>query len=471
MKRIIAGSLLFLLPVAAWPQRDTIPLFSVEDVYRLNYWLSSANPTSFSYNKFRSFSIVQAGYRHDHGNLGNPVVPVSANRYFADCQSFQQIGKVSLYGKLSYSLKKERQVSLNGMTNAYWQAVHLYDSVSGNRQSEKYRLAGGVSLPLSKRWLIGVRADYDVEQTAKDTDPRHKNQWMAWRLTPGAGYRYGKSRLGISLYYSVKKEEIDYRTIGNQKDYPILAGYPLGYNKSLPQKESANWHYKGEETGGSFQMDIPLGRSRFFQQVHGNVLNQKVTSNRIQNRKEAGTDGWQMDYKGYLQKQNLHTRHEWTGYILINRFKNYDPLQEQTTSGMWQSYGEVLRSSRQGGFYALKYTYERLDQEQYPTFTFTSGLTYHQTATSLFFYPTEYVRRDNNLTVYSTAIRTLSLKGGQLKLSLGGHYRTDSQWGFTPSATYTHTTPLSWFVRLTGTHISEKSKTYKKIETHFGWLF
>lgn len=471
MVRTILWSILILFPVAAWSQRDTLLIYSLEDLYRQNYWLTSPNPIGLTFNKSASFSIAKAGFSYSNGNPGNPVFPASAHRYSADCQSFQQIGKVSLYGRLSYSFNKEHGVSLNGMTNAYWQAVHLYDSVSGNRQSEKYRLAASFSLPLNKRWLIGARADYNVEQTAKDTDPRHKNQWMAWRLTPGAGYRYGKSRFGISFHYSVKKEEVDYRTMGSHRDYPIMVGYPLGYAKGLPQKESADWHYTGQETGGSFQMDIPLGRFSFFQEICGSAFNQKVISNRIQNRKEADTDGWQTAYKGHLQKQNLHNRQEWLGYILINRFKNYDPLQEQTESGIWQSHGEVLRSSYQHGLYALKYTYERLNPEQYPTFTFTSGIIYHQTKTSLFFYPIEHAQRDNNVTVHSTAIRTLSLKRAQLKLSLGGHYRTNQQWGLTPSVTYTRTTPLSWFVRLGGTYISEKRRAYRKIETQFGWLF
>lgn len=467
MKWIIAGSLLFLLPVAAWPQRDTIPLFSLEDVYRQNYWLSSGNPISLSFNKFRSFSIAQATYRHSKGNFGNPALPASANRYFIDCQSFQQLGKASLSGHISYSLNKEHQVSLNGMTNSYWQAVHLYDSISGNRHSEKYRLGGGVSLPLDKHWLIGVGADYNVEQTAKDTDPRHKNQWMAWQLAPGTSYRHRKTRLGASLYYSVKKEEIDYRNMGNHTDYPILIGYPLGYNKSLPQKESVHWHYTGQEKGASLQVDLPLRSFRFFQQIQGSVSHQKVMSNRIQNRKEAHTDGWKIAYKGHLLRQTLHARQEWNAYILYNRFKNYDPLQEQTAAGIWQSYGEVLRSSRQTELYTFNYKYERLNKEQYPFFAFTSGVIYYKTGTSLFFYPTEYAQSHHNGTIYSTATQTFCLKRGHLKAALRGHYQTNSRWGLNSSLTYTRTQPLSWFVRLTGSYIT----AYRKIETQFGWLF
>lgn len=468
---MILWSILILCPVAAMPQRDTLPVFSLTDVYRQNYWLLSDNPISLTFNKFHSFSLATAAFSHRNGNPWKPTQPTSANQYSLGCQSFRQMGKISLYGNLSYSLNKARRVSLNGMTNDYWQAVHLYDSISGNRRSEKYRLAGGISLPVAEHWLIGARADYRVEQTAKDTDPRHKNQWMAWQFTPGAGYRYGKTRLGLSLYYSVKKEEIDYRNMGNQRDYPILIGYPLGYNQSLPQQQSANWHYTGQETGTSLQIDIPLGHFRFFQQIQGKVFNQEVISNRIQNHKEADTDGWQIAYKGHLQRQTQHTRQEWSGYMRVNRFRNYDPLQEQLPSGTWHSQGEVLRSSRQAELYALKYKYERLNKQQYPCFTFLSGILYYQTSSSLFFYPTGDTQSHHHLAIHSTAIRTLSLKRSQLKLSLGGHYRIPLQWGLNSAITYTRTTPLSWFVRLKGTYISEKSIAYGKIETQFGWLF
>lgn len=69
--------------------------------------------------------------------------------------------------------------------------------------------------------------DYKVQMTAKDTDPRNKNEWSEWILMPGVGYRLGNHTLGLSLMYADKKETVDYRNMGTHAVYPFFCGIPL----------------------------------------------------------------------------------------------------------------------------------------------------------------------------------------------------------------------------------------------------
>lgn len=470
-KRIILSWLWVLLPVMLPAQQDSLHLLSIADVYRQNYWLTAHNAIGLSFNRFHSFSIVQAGYGYSNHNPETPGFPTSSNRYFVDCTSYQKIGKASFYGNLSYTLDQDHQLSWNGMTNHYWQAIRLCDSISGNRHVEKYQLKGAFSLPIRGGWLAGAEIIYNVRQTAKDTDPRNKNQWMTWQLTPGVGYQCGNVRLGASLFYGVKKEEVDYRNMGLHNDYPILTVYPTGYYKSLPKGTTANWYYTGKETGGDLQADIPLGSFRFFQQIHSTLSKQDVISNRIQNHKEAHTDGWKITYRAHLQRQTPHTRHEWTGYFVLYSADNYDPLQEQTPGGTWQSQGKVLRSTARAGLYSVKYKYHRLNDKEIPHFTLSSGITYHHAENTLLFYPHEYTQTFHRFTVHSTTTKVIPLQHAQLKLTLGGLCGTSEQWGVHSSLTYTHTGSFRWFARLLGTYQREKNTTYKKIQAHIGWIF
>lgn len=130
------------MPVVARAQSDTLRIPSMSEVYQQNCWLSASNPVGLSQNKFSSFSIAEVGYCHSNGNLEKVSLPASANIYSVLSESFQTLGKVSLYGRLGYMQNRNRGQNWNGMTNDYWQSMNLCDSVSGKRNSEMYHLAG-----------------------------------------------------------------------------------------------------------------------------------------------------------------------------------------------------------------------------------------------------------------------------------------------------------------------------------------
>ncbi len=49
--------------------------------YQQNNWLTGANPVGMSFNRFRSFSVAEVGYRFEDGNFGNVSLPASSNKY------------------------------------------------------------------------------------------------------------------------------------------------------------------------------------------------------------------------------------------------------------------------------------------------------------------------------------------------------------------------------------------------------
>lgn len=477
--------LLFSLSMIVSARTDTLFIPSIKEVYRKNYWLTGSNPVGLSLNSFRSFSVAEAGYSHHKGNLGNVSIPASADIYSVYSESYQTINKVSLYGKIGYKQYQNHNQNWNGMTGNYWQSVNLCDTVKGKQRSEQYQLAGGFSLPVYSNWILGGQLDYKVQLTAKDTDPRNKNQWMELLFTPGVGYLCNNVRLGASLLYVRRKETVDYKNMGSHTTYPVLAAYPLGFFKTLSWGENINWYYTGQEIGGALQFDLRSSSSiQLFQEVSGSTTRQTVESDRIHNRKEGETDCWQIAYKGILQKVSTDFRHELVWQVSIYHANNFDPIQHLVESNIWQSDGKLLRSTQRRGNYALCYGYYRLRDAWHSRYSIVSGVTYHHTESALLFYPVEYTQPVHRFTVHATFNRNFLLPDALFDISMGGQYgkgggsimkirklssdentpeiplwqsnsrlqqvydyETISRWGLQASLTYTRSAPYCWFIK------------------------
>lgn len=511
--RDILFGLFFLFSMIVSAQTETLSIPSLNEVYRQNNWLIGANPVGLSFNRFCSFSVAEASYSHHEGNFGNVSLPASSDIYAVYSESFQTVNKVSLYGKIGYKLLKNREKNWNGMTGDYWQAVNLCDSVSGKQQSEQYQLAGGVSFPILMRWLLGIKANYKVQLTAKDTDPRNKNQWMEWQLTPGLGYRlYDNLHLGASFLYIRRKETVDFRNMGNHTTYPIFVAYPLGFFNTLSWGENVNWFYSGQEVGGALQLDFNYGSFQLYQDINGTIAWQTIESNQIQNKKEGETDNWHVEYKGKLQKVSPDYRHEWEWLAAFSHVDNFDPLQHQVESDTWQSDGRLLRSTCHTRRYAITYGYYRLRDAWHSQFSIFSGITFRQTETALLFYPAKYTQPIHRLTIHTTFVQNILLKDASLDISLGGQYRkgggsimdekelaqnettpeitlwqnhsrlqqvfdyeTMPSWGLQTSITYTRSIPFRWYIKASFNFEKTLKKMIyndsQKIMTHIGLLF
>lgn len=504
--------LLPVLPAVAFAQSDTLRMPSMQEVYKQNSWLSGSNPVGLAFNHFNSFSVAEVGYGYNNGNLGKVSLPASADIYSVSGESFQTLGKVALYGRLAYVQNESRGQNWNGMLNDYWQGVNLCDSVSGKLHREMYHLAGAFSLPLQTRWLVGAKIDYRVQMMSKDTDPRNKNEWSEWMLVPGVGYQSGNYTIGASVLYADRKETVDYLNMGTHTVYPIFAEYPLCFFHTLPGNGNVKWYYDSREVGGALQMDVEWADCRLFQQLNGSIVKQNIESSRIQDCREGETDFWKAEYMGRLRKSSSCVQHEWTLFMSCQRASNYEPLQQQAESGVWRTYGKVLRSTRQDAGVELNYEYRQLRDAWHPRFSVFSGISYLYRESTLSFYPAEYMQTLHKFALHASFIRNFVLPGACLDCSVEGKYRvgsgavlrerqlaaspnteelslwqnaerlqqdydyeTASRLGVNFSFTYTRKAPLRWFVRIVGGYeYSGKCKMIqnnKKIITSVGFVF
>lgn len=487
-KQALLSILLVGTSLAIYAQTDTLQLYSFSEIFNQNDWLKANNPIGISFQTLRPISIAEATYSYRNGNYGNVSVPASTHLYSIYAESFQTLKNVSLHGKLSYTRNQLNTLNWHGMTGDYWKTVNLCDSIRGNQASEQYQLIGAFAVPLHKHWLIGAQFDYLVQFTSKDIDPRNKNQWMEWRLSPGIGYQQKKLRLGLSIFYIQRKETVHYMNLDTHVTQLYMAAYPLGFYKTLPRGGNIDWHYNGQEAGVTLQASFANRSMEFFQQWKINAIRQSVISDEVKNKEEGDAKAWQMEYSGKLRKLNTGTiRSEWNLKINYYQSQSYDPLQQQQENNIWQSHGRVLRSIYQEIYGKFTYGHYRLRNPQTTYYSFLTGIDYGYSKNSLLFYPTEFAQPIHHLSIYSTASRTFLLPKALLKLSVKGQlqkgwgdllneeqssaedhtptitlwqredrrrqeffYRTAARWSAHADLEYTHAGLLNWFVRLSG---------------------
>lgn len=504
--------LLMGIPIVIFAQSDTLHIPTLQEVYEHNDWLYAKNPVGLSFNHFNTFSIAEIGYGYSSGNLGKVSLPTSSNVYSVLSESYQKMGKVALYGRLNYEQSQNSGQNWNGMVNDYWQSVNLCDSISGKLRSEAYHLAGALSLPLHAHWLLGAKFDYRVQMAAKKIDPRNKNQWSEWILTPGIGYQSESYIIGLSLLYANRKETVDYQNIGIHATYPTFVTYPLSYFKTLSRDGNIKWYYSGQEIGGALQTELDLGIFHLFQQLEGSITRQDVESNRIQDRKEGEADLWQINYLGKLKRASIHSQHEWEVKMKYEQIDNYDPLQQQENNGVWKSYGKTLRSTRSIGMCELNYEYRKLRDAWHPIFSFSSGVSYGYLENTLLFYPVKYSQPLHRFTIYTTYTYNFVFPNANIDCALGGmygkgrgtmmkkevfnssqdsgdinlwqntnllqrdyNYETAARLNLNFSITYMHNSPFSWYLRLMCNYECsgkcQSNEDNKKIVTCVGLVF
>lgn len=493
-------------------QPDTLRIFSMEEVRRQNSWLAGDNPVGLSFNRIPSLSVAEVGHVRSSGNLGVSVLSASFQEYSVRSESYKKLGKVALYGQLGYLQSRSKGQNRKGMTNDYWQSVNLCDSISGRRRSETYHLEGAFSLPVRGNWIIGLQTGYRVEMVAKDADPRHKNQWSEYVITPGVGYKAGKCTWGMSLFYAGRQETVDYQNMGIHAVYPVLQAYPLGFFKTISRDESVKWNYSGQEVGGAIQLGYDRDGVKLFLQLSANVTAQNVVSNRIQDRKEAESNSRQAGYVGKLQTRADDNRHEWSVHVAYKANDSYAPIQEQETDGIWRTEGRILRSTCKTGSCELTYEYRRMRDEWNPCFGFLSGMGYRYQENALLFYPVKYLQPVSRITFHTTFFRSFVLSNARVECAIGGRYgvgggsmlkvqrlgsdehtekmslwqdkerlsqdydyQTATRVAMDFSVTYIRKNPLCWFLKLSGGYeYSDKCRFEscgKKVITSIGLIF
>lgn len=237
----------FLRPaVAAVPDSTARALpqrYDYRFVKNAQPWLSSGNPAGLSALSFRH--IAQASVAFNKGNGGLVNYNGSDNDYSFDlgAEAFTRVGERWTFGgQIDYTYYHGKNMAGSAFIEPLQMPFDLVDvkSLAGDKQRERYHLAGSVAYTPLQALSIGLQADYTAGNYAKMKDLRHTNHLLDLKLTAGLSWRFSPLlRLGAHYRYRSRVETLAFQQSGESTlTYSQLISYGAFYGKD--QVFSAN---------------------------------------------------------------------------------------------------------------------------------------------------------------------------------------------------------------------------------------
>lgn len=226
---------LFLLFVAAtcpaaqaWEgDRERRPDF--EYVRGSDPWFTAHNAAGLYRFYLEDISFGEAFFSKDDGKFVNYYQSDNSYRYGAQAESFHRLNRRTvLYGKVSYTNFEGKHMGgsyfIDPRRNPF-DLVEQADSTAGDKQLERYHLAGAFSIEPCARLRVGAKIDYQTANYAKFKDLRHKNKLMDMVLTVGASYAPARNiEVGANYFYRRGTESVVLKSYGNtdQQFYSLI---------------------------------------------------------------------------------------------------------------------------------------------------------------------------------------------------------------------------------------------------------
>ncbi|MDD2436943.1 MAG: hypothetical protein PHG27_02395 [Massilibacteroides sp.] len=294
--------LLFIFPSLcfAQPQQPDNRKLQYEDFLYLNNLLfETKNPISISYQPLEvtNFDFNYLSRKGDFKRIGEGKNETILN---GKIYGIKKIDRLSFEGGIEYSNAK---LNDKKWTNTLFVAddnpFFLSDSIASDVNSEKFNLNGGLSYLLNKKWIVALRAIYNVGSLADQTDPRPKTKGIQFTLNPGINYRLNDLlSIGASANIGWMSESTAYTVVNTSE--PNVNTLFLQKGLGSPEIKNAIGYkreYDGNQWGGNIQF-IRENLSSFSNVFDLGVLHSKEKA------KDGGTD---FDYNGGDYKATTFT--------------------------------------------------------------------------------------------------------------------------------------------------------------------
>lgn len=251
-------------------------------------WLRTNNPAGMIFGIPERLSLAEANYAIRGGKLRNVYEPATGQNYALHTLSFFRLNHIRLYGEAGYEGYAEHSRQYNALFRPSAPSVTFADTIAGRQKGETYRLCGAAALPVTPKWSAGAAIRYAASNSAKDTDPRNKNNLNDLTLTPGLAFAAGPIRLGAAFSWQQIRETVDYTSFGTETKGGITF-YPLWFYVSEPFADgtNANRDYRRTLTAATLQFHYQGKQWDIFCQPSYTSGNEKIWIN-LSTRQSAG---------------------------------------------------------------------------------------------------------------------------------------------------------------------------------------
>lgn len=332
---ILLTSFLFASAYAQSGQELNKKALYKDYLYLTNPLFGTQNPTAISYNlqEIADFDVSYLSRKGDFKQIGEGV---EEHFWNGKIYGIKKIDKLSFEGGIAYTnARLEQKKWTNSLFVAADNPFFLSDSIASDVTSERFDLNGGFSYEVNQKWIVALRAIYNVGSLADQTDPRPKTKGMRFTLNPGINYRINTTfSLGASLHIGWLGESTTYIVINTNE--PNVNTIFLQKGLGSPELKSAigyNREYDGNSSGGNIQL-------LWNKQASWSNLFDLGYVNATEKAKDGGTE---FDYKGgdyrattlslldRISLQNAGTIHHLTFEALSKQIDGTWYIQTQST--------------------------------------------------------------------------------------------------------------------------------------------
>lgn len=259
-----------------------------QELFLQNIQYGSQNPVSITYNPYSQLNDFQVSYSQGKGSFKPVDGAGKAGMTDVNIYGVKKTRNISFEGSLYYGVHQLDNSRWNSTvllsknnpfivadSLVYYKAATHEDSIPNNQNREIFNLNGGFSWQTGK-FLIGLRANYQVGSKADESDPRFEAH--AARVTFNPGFQYsildGLS-LGLSLEYQTYHENIrmyaeDHLFPGHQTTFFLQE---IG---NYVTEQSCSRRYDGTQYGGNLQMTFTGDRISDFLEAGYHVNNENA---------------------------------------------------------------------------------------------------------------------------------------------------------------------------------------------------
>lgn len=205
------------LSVCAAAQAQTLRYESLE---RNNLWNDGSNVAAIRLDTL-SYADVAIGASYETGSFRS--YDQSSSQWGADvlARAVTQLEKFSLRGSFGFSDVEAYDMCGSMFMRPGFFPVDVMEFTPGRKSFQKYSLGGGISVPLSGRWLVGASMNFLSANAAKRKDLRYTGYCLDLEFAPSLLYVAGNFSTGLSLVYVRNTESIDAEQIGSTQTAPF----------------------------------------------------------------------------------------------------------------------------------------------------------------------------------------------------------------------------------------------------------
>ncbi|MDR2472103.1 MAG: hypothetical protein LBD53_00885 [Tannerella sp.] len=221
-------------------QTGTSALFryDIDFVRCSNAMLTSDNAAGLYKLPTLKMSVAQLSMLKSDGGFVNYYQSDNSRSWAALTESYYRLNdRTVFYGKVEYQDFTGKNMSGSVFLDPYlypFDITEMTTENAGKKNSETYNLVGAVGYELSRKIVVGAKADYKSANYAKFKDLRHTNSFLDFTLTPGIIFRpNAKIDVGLNWFYRKSVEGMLFKMYGTtDRQYTSLISFGGFYGRT-----------------------------------------------------------------------------------------------------------------------------------------------------------------------------------------------------------------------------------------------